>query len=164
MTNENNDFVPWIHTNAFDNSRNVAMQFLTLLPEDYLDKGKKGDICFVEYRYLDQAVYRGFANSTVTMDALKKNKFPTLNYPKDFEIVATNVMSARMWGWDVNGKDAVLAGGKASPSLRTIGIRLEGVYEEYIRNYLDFSDKIWAADDYRTKQYFHAIYPVYAPH
>jgi prepilin-type N-terminal cleavage/methylation domain-containing protein len=165
MTNENNTLMPIINTNDFNERQEfVAMRFLTALPLDYQDKEAVGQLCYVEYRFEDQALKRGFANSTITLESIKKGALPTLQN-EDFEIVATNVMRTRMWAWDAEGKSAgvVDSAGKASPSLSSIGIRLEGVYEEFLRNHIDFSDKIWGSGGFRTKQYFHSVYPVPNP-
>jgi prepilin-type N-terminal cleavage/methylation domain-containing protein len=165
LTNANNSLMPRINTNNYNERESfVAMQFLTIMPPDYQGKSERGDLCYVEYRFTNQSFKRGFANSTVTFEALKKNEFPALS-EEDFEIVAANVMRARMWAWDSEGNSTAVvdAKGVANPSLRSVGIRLEGVYEEFLRNHIDFSDKIWASENFKTKQYFHSIYPVPKP-
>lgn len=165
VTNKNNSLMPTINTNDFDERQTfTAMRFLTALPLDYQDKNAKGEICYVEYKFEDQALKRGFANSTTTLDAIKKGSLPKLQ-DEDFEIVAANVMRTRMWAWDAEGKSVGVVdnAGKATPSLRSVGIRLEGVYEEYLRMHIDFSDKIWGSENFKTKQYFHSIYPVHQP-
>jgi len=166
LTNSGNSLMPQINTNDYNERQSfVAMRFLTVMPPDYQGKGEKGDLCYVEYKFTNQALMRGFANATVTYDSIQKNnKFPALA-DDDFEILATNLMRARMWAWDSQGNSAqVLDGdGIANSSLRSIGIRLEGVYGEYLRNHIDFSDKIWASENFKTRQYFHSIYPVPNP-
>jgi prepilin-type N-terminal cleavage/methylation domain-containing protein len=91
----------------FDVTKNAAvpMQFLTLRPTDYQDDlADKGDICYVEYRFINNALLRAFVGSSQTFEALQANSLPkdSLN----FEVVATNILQFRIWAWDERGEHA----------------------------------------------------------
>ena len=75
----------------------TEFRFLTLKPLDFQDTntaaGNVGDVCFVEYRFANNAMERGSVDSKLTFDALT-NSSPSFPVPSSFHIVATNVIDA----------------------------------------------------------------------
>ena len=80
------------------------MEFFVLKPQDYQDAeaGNVGDVCFVQYRFGDNAIERGLVESKATFDAIRAGNKPTV--PGDqFEVLATNVRSVFLTTYQPNG-------------------------------------------------------------
>jgi prepilin-type N-terminal cleavage/methylation domain-containing protein len=138
-----------------DESTNAAvpLRFLTTKPADYQepDKGDNGDVCFVEYRFRDNALLRGFAGSSNTFDKLPD--FPVIP-DEDFEVLATNVLQFKVWQWDREGNpvtdEAVAA---------TLDVRLEVVDAKDLDNFRR-NPQLLEAQGYKSRKYFftrHAV-------
>lgn len=133
----------------------VPLRFLTTKPLDYQDAeaGDVGDVCFVEYRFRDHALLRGFSGSAATFDALPD--FPTVTDDK-FEMLATNVLQFKVWQWDREGNPVT---GDASAA--TIDVRLEVVDAKDLDN-LRRNPQLLEAQGYKSRKYFftrHAVPP-----
>jgi hypothetical protein len=92
----------------FDTRRDAAspMRFLTLKPSDYQQdpSADLGDVCYVEYRFVSNAISRAVVDSAATFTDLSEGKLPTNNLR--FEVLATNVLQFRVWAWDAGGNPA----------------------------------------------------------
>jgi prepilin-type N-terminal cleavage/methylation domain-containing protein len=133
----------------------VPLRFLTAKPADYQepDKGDLGDVCFVEYRFRDHALWRGFAGSAETFKALPD--FPEVPDDK-FEVLATNVLQFKVWQWDREGNPVAA---NASPS--TFDIRLEVVDAKDMENFRR-NPALLEAQGFKSRKYFftrHALPP-----
>ena len=103
-----------------------AFRFLVLKPLDFQDTnsaaGNVGDVCFVEYRFANNAVERGAVDSKLTFDALAggSSAFPA---PSIYHIVATNVTDA---AWATNSGYVQLFF-KAAPSAEALNNYMSGI-------------------------------------
>jgi prepilin-type N-terminal cleavage/methylation domain-containing protein len=92
----------------FDRTRDAVtpLRFLTVKPRDYQTNTAVdvGDVCFVEYRYENNALSRASVDSSAAFQALKANQMPENGLI--FELLATNVLQFRVWAWDAAGKPA----------------------------------------------------------
>jgi prepilin-type N-terminal cleavage/methylation domain-containing protein len=85
----------------------TPLRFLTLKPLDFqTNTSDVGDVCFVEYRYENNALRRATVGSSNTFLAIKGGNLPTVS-AGDFEIVATNLLQFRVWAWDAAGNPAL---------------------------------------------------------
>ncbi len=100
---------------VFDTNRDASqpMAFLAVKPKDYQTNAAKdlGDVCFVKYRFENNALSRAFVASEATFAALQNGKLPTENL--NFEVLATNVLQFRVWAWDAAGQPALGASARA---------------------------------------------------
>jgi prepilin-type N-terminal cleavage/methylation domain-containing protein len=134
----------------------VPLRFLTVKPADYqgASDGDSGDVCFVEYRFRDNALFRGFAGSAETFAALPD--FPDV--PDDeFEVLATNVLQFKIWQWDQDGK-ALAAGTPAA----TLDVRLEVVDAKDLDNFRR-NPAIVEAQGFKSRKYFFTRHSVPPP-
>jgi len=125
----------------------VPLRFLTSKPADYqrADEGDVGDVCFVEYRFRDNALWRGFAGSAATLAALPE--FPQVP-EEEFEVLATNVLQFKVWQWDREGNPLT---GDALAS--TMDVRLEVVDAKDLDNFRR-NPALLEAQGYRSRKYF----------
>jgi len=133
----------------------VPLRFLTTKPVDYqrATDGDVGDVCFVEYRFRDNALWRGFAGSAATFAALPD--LPTLE-DEDFEVLATNVLQFKVWQWDREG-NPVTGNGAAA----TMDTRLEVVDAKDMDNFRR-NPALLEAQGFKSRKYFftrHAVPP-----
>lgn len=105
---------------------NTGFRFLTLKPLDFQDTntaaGNVGDVCFVEYRFANNAIERGSVDSKLTFDALTGGS-PAFPSPSTFHIVATNVIDAV---WATNSGYVQLFF-KAAPSADALNNYISGI-------------------------------------
>ena len=86
-----------------------GIRFLALKPSDFqATGGGNGDICFIEYRFQNNAIERGSVDSEETFMALTNNPVPAFPVASNFQMVATNVVNAN---WS-----ALLSNGGLVPS------------------------------------------------
>ncbi len=108
---------------------NTGFRFLTLKPLDFQDTntaaGNVGDVCFVEYRFTNNAIERRSVDSKLTFDALTNGtpSFPTNTNTITFHIVATNVIDAV---WATNDGYVQLFF-KAAPSADALNNYISGI-------------------------------------
>lgn len=90
----------------FDIARDAEtpLRFLVLRPRDYQENPDSdvGDVCYVEYRFANNALSRAFVGSEDTFAQLREGRLPTSGLK--FEILATNVLQFRVWAWDAAGQ------------------------------------------------------------
>lgn len=89
------------------------MEFLVLKPQDYQNQtdtaaNNVGDVCYVRYRLENNKIYRAFADSGPTFEALQSNRFPSGEDVVE-EILAINV--------------------------RTVEVVTQGIYGEYQQSF-----------------------------
>jgi prepilin-type N-terminal cleavage/methylation domain-containing protein len=104
---------------------NTGFRFLTLKPLDFQDTtppAKVGDVCFVEYRFANNAIERGSVDSKPTFDALTGGS-AALPAPSTFHIVATNVIEA-VW---MTNNGYVQLFFKAAPSADALNNYISGI-------------------------------------
>jgi len=125
----------------------VPLRFLTTKPADYQDpdEGDTGDVCFVEYRFRDNALLRGFAGSSNTFEKLPD--FPVIP-DEDFEVLATNVLQFKVWQWDREGSPVTA---DAVPA--TMDVRLEVVDAKDLDNFRR-NPELLEAQGYKSRKYF----------
>jgi prepilin-type N-terminal cleavage/methylation domain-containing protein len=92
----------------FDAERDAStpLRFLTLKPVDYQDDPARdtGDVCFVEYRFANNALTRASVDSAATFAALREGRLPDNDL--EFEMLATNILQFRVWAWNGAGQPA----------------------------------------------------------
>jgi len=133
----------------------VPLRFLTTKPVDYqrTADGDVGDVCYVEYRFRDNALWRGFAGSAATFAALPA--FPQVE-DEDFEVLATNVLQFKVWQWDREGNP--VTGNTAAATMDT---RLEVVDAKDMDNFRR-NPALLEAQGFKSRKYFftrHAVLP-----
>jgi prepilin-type N-terminal cleavage/methylation domain-containing protein len=114
----------------FDTRRDAAtpLRFLTLKPRDYqLGEADLGDVCYVEYRFVSNAVSRASVDSSATFADMSEGKLPTNNL--QFEVLATNVLQFRVWAWDAAGSPA------AGSDARVVDYLMEVVDAKGLENF-----------------------------
>ena len=134
----------------------VPLRFLTAKPADYQKAagGDSGDVCYVEYRFRDNALLRGFAGSSATFAALPE--FPEV--PDDeFEVLATNVLQFKVWQWDQNGQPVA-----AETPAATMDVRLEVVDAKDLDNFRR-NPAIVEAQGFKSRKYFFTRHSVPPP-
>jgi prepilin-type N-terminal cleavage/methylation domain-containing protein len=115
----------------FDTLRDAQrpLRFLTVKPKDYqANQADVGDVCFVEYRYISNALSRASLDSEATFAAMTNGSFPTNNLI--FEVLATNILQFRVWAWDAAGNAATNAS-----SARVIDYLMEVVDAKGLENF-----------------------------
>lgn len=116
----------------FDTNRDAQrpLRFLTVKPKDYQtnEAADVGDICFVEYRYISNALSRASLDSAATFAAMTNGSFPTNNLV--YEVLATNILQFRVWAWDAAGNAATNAS-----SARVIDYLMEVVDAKGLENF-----------------------------
>lgn len=116
----------------FDTLRDAPtpLRFLTVKPKDYQanEAADVGDICFVEYRYISNALSRASLDSAATFAAMTNGSFPTNSLV--FEVLATNILQFRVWAWDAAGNAAINAS-----SARVIDYLMEVVDAKGLENF-----------------------------
>ena len=116
----------------FDTSSNAVtpLRFLTLKPLDYQTNPASdiGDVCYVEYRFENNALKRAMVTSAATFAALTGTNFPQVN-TGDFEMLATNLLSFKVYAWDSSGQPA------AGSAARAVDYRMEVVDSKGLDNF-----------------------------
>jgi prepilin-type N-terminal cleavage/methylation domain-containing protein len=152
----------------------TPLKFLTVSPIDYQksidssgasDEKLIGDVCYVEYRFKDNALLRGSVSSNGTFEALKTGQFPTV--PNDqFELVATNLFQFKVWGYQADKTPIKYpdAGGEqeAGKVLQTIEYRIETVDPKFLKLFFQ-DEKFRNALKYKTRKYFESMTTVSPP-
>lgn len=105
------------------------MEFLVLKPTDYQDQtteGNSGDVCYVRYRYADNKIWRAFADSKATFEALRRSppRFPQGSELVE-ELLAVNIRNVYLGR---QGRDGV----NATLPTRTIYYSIEATEPEAI--------------------------------
>jgi prepilin-type N-terminal cleavage/methylation domain-containing protein len=107
----------------------TPMRFFTVKPADYQTNPAVdvGDVCFVEYRFENNALSRAFVDSAATFQAMSNNVMPANNLT--FEVLATNLLQFRVWAWNASGNPAT---GSAA---RAVDYLMEVVDQQAMENY-----------------------------
>ena len=92
----------------------IPLRFLTLKSFDGQTNSASdvGDVCYVEYRYEFNALKRAMVGSKDTFAAITSGKLPEVD-SGSFEMVATNLLQFRVWGWDASGNPATGSAARA---------------------------------------------------
>lgn len=89
-----------------DDADGKFMEFLVLKPREYQDQTEAaknvGDVCYVRYRLENNKIYRAFADSEPTFEALRNNRFPGGDDVIE-EILAINVRTVELKTQDKDG-------------------------------------------------------------
>jgi prepilin-type N-terminal cleavage/methylation domain-containing protein len=113
-----------INTNAV-----IRMRFFTVKPADYqTNTADVGDVCFVEYRFENNALSRASVDSSATFQAIRGNVMPTNNLT--FEVLATNLLQFRVWAWNASGSPAT------GSAVRAVDYLMEVVDAKGLDNFL----------------------------
>ncbi len=149
------------HLQTTPNSE-TPMRFLTTKPSDYQDPATDfGDVCYVEYRFANNALTRAFVGSARTWASIEAGTFPSQDLAAtDFEVVATNLFQFKVWGLSANAThisydtDGVQT--DSAQVLRSIEYLAEVVDQKYMKLYQTNGD-LARAQSYKSRKYFQAI-------
>jgi prepilin-type N-terminal cleavage/methylation domain-containing protein len=176
LFNSYTNFLPRIQTN--NGGSDLRLAFLTLKPTDYQTDPATdlGDVCYVEYRFFNNALWRAFRGSGDTFDSLSRsNRFPVIPTPQanpeSWEIVATNLYQFKVWAHspstnsiplDANGLQTtywVGSGPFTNLALSGIEYQMEVLDQKYMKMYRD-NPQLAEAQGYKSRKYYQAIKPV----
>jgi len=114
------NFLPRVQTNN-NSPDTIRLAFLVQKPRDYQTNPATdlGDVCYVEYRFFSNALWRAFAGSGTTFSNISlSNRLPVFPSPTDdpsrWQALATNLYQFRVWGHSDNS---------AAPSFNNFGAR-----------------------------------------
>jgi hypothetical protein len=144
----------------------VPLRFLTRKPRDYQNTNSDlSDICFVEYRFENNSIRRGFVGSNATLAAIT-NSVPRFPTPLSYEVLATNLYQFRAWGYQSNSLPVTYSpqGIQTDPNqvLRSIEYRMEVVDQKFMKMYRTNS-QLATAQGYKSRKFFQAIEEVSPP-
>lgn len=143
----------------------IPLRFLTRKPVDYQNAGDLSDVCFVEYRFRDNALLRGFVGGNETLSALT-NATPRFPTPTSFDVLATNLYQFRVWGYQSNSSPVTYSSqgiqSDLAQTLRSIEYRMEVVDQKYMKMYRT-NDQLARAQGYKSRKFFQAIEEVPPP-
>lgn len=113
-------------TNAF-----TPLRFLTLKSGDYQTNPTTdtGDICYVEYRFENNALKRAMLGSAATFSALRTGAAPQILSSNDFETLATNLLQFKVWAWSSSGAAVT------NSAARAVDYRMEVVDAKGMENF-----------------------------
>lgn len=168
------NFIPRIQTN--NDGSDLRLAFLTLKPADYQAPDDLGDVCYVEYRFFNNALLRAYRGSRDTFDSLSRsNRFPVIPAPQanpgSWDIVATNLYQFKVWGHsassnpipiDANGLQTTFwvgSGPYTNMALTGIEYRMEVLDQKFLQMYRE-NPQLAEAQGYKSRKYFQAIQPV----
>jgi len=135
----------------------TPLRFLVRRTRDYqTNSSDLGDACYVEYRYSNYALWRGFVGSDDTFDALPS--LPTVP-DSQVELLATNVPQFAVFA---TGRDPASSINAGNP-LASIEARMEVLDSKDMANFTNTTDGFRAISDqqgYRSRRYYFSRHAV----
>jgi hypothetical protein len=187
------NLMPRVQTAINDPGNTLRLAFLTLKPLDYQNNTNQdlGDICYVEYHFISNALWRGFASSSNTFAAISQSNRPPVIPPSSRELLATNLFKFKVWGhsaisqtiplnnlgtpanftnyWRFVRQDVVNLNGTNQTNrifthlpLAGIEYQMEVVDQKFMKMYKT-NPQLAEAQGYKSRKYYQATAPVPSP-